>query len=457
MSGQCLRTWHFCAPILESGHEVMLMTVPIPGTTDEEKEPPMKEAVYQGFEYTRFLSNNPARIAPLINEIAEGFRPDAVVGVNAYPAYLLATINRPEPFWADLNGWTMAEGQVRASVVGHYKEFGHFWKQEALTAMRADKFSTVTQRQGNALYGELAVLGRLDQRNFSHNFISHVPNAVYPDYATLQRTAKMPEILGKQIPQDAAICLWSGGFNSWTNVDMLVDGIAKAIEQEGSLIFVCTGGAIHGHDTKTYERFNILAQRRIPAGRWFPLGWTDFGEVLDLHACAACGINIDGQNTETVFGARNRLTNMMGAGLPVITTRGTEIAEWIEENAHGMVIPQGDSDALAGAIVASVQQRELWQERAVRTREAALREFAARNTLTDFLAWIEEPAFAPDRGPGSVDPHGLTPIGVLREWVEDKAMEPSPFQPEIEEEPPLQHGSGQGLFGMLRNLTGGKH
>ncbi|HMX61502.1 MAG TPA: hypothetical protein PKD58_00375, partial [Candidatus Sumerlaeota bacterium] len=36
MSGQCLRTWHFCKPLLDAGHAVELMTVPIPGTTTDD-------------------------------------------------------------------------------------------------------------------------------------------------------------------------------------------------------------------------------------------------------------------------------------------------------------------------------------------------------------------------------------------------------------------------------------
>ncbi|MEO8376162.1 MAG: hypothetical protein ABI579_00710 [Candidatus Sumerlaeota bacterium] len=440
MSGQCLRTWHFCKPLIDAGHRVHLMTVPIPGTTDDNAATASQAARYGDFEYRRFTTNDKGRVLPEIIAATRAFAPDAMVGVNAYPAFLLANAGRELrwsktflPTWADLNGWTMAEGLIRGKVLGHDRDYIHFWRMEALTALSADRFSTVTTRQAYALLGEMAILGRGTAD--CSNVVTTVPNAVYPDYAMLTRRPGVPDFLREKLPKDSRIVLWTGGFNSWTDVPMLVTGMRDAMATEPRLAFVCTGGAVHGHDEKTYADFLALASSELHAERFLPLGWVDFNHVIALHEAAHVGLNLDGDNIETVFGARNRLTNMLGAGVPVITTRGTEIAEWIEQQELGTTIAQGQAGELVAALIDSVANAGIWQERAARAREQAVREFAAANTLRSFLGWCENPqraAFSQEQ-----------PLARLRRLIEEHAAEPeslnAPVAPSNVGEPDSGH------------------
>lgn len=424
VSGQCLRTWHFAAPLLAAGHDVRLLTIPIPGTTHEGQDRVSTQAEFRGFAYERALLNDPGRLLPWLRAEMESFRPDAVLGINAYPAWLLARAAPAMPFWADLNGWTMAEGQVRAATVGHDRDFPHFWRMEVETLLRADRFSTVTERQAHALYGELAMLGRLSGNTFEDSFAVAVPNAVYPAYRELQRApGNFPPAVGEQLPEDAFVALWSGGFNSWTDVETLVDALAFAFEAAPRLHLVCTGGAISGHDEDTYRLFQEASGKRLPEGRVHLLGWVDFDLVLELHRSAHVGISVDGPNTETLFGARNRLTNMMGAGLPVLTTAGTEIAGWIADRRAGQVVPQRNAEALGRALADAAAGNSPLEETGRRAREAALREFAPEATLPEFLAWAREPRTASDRRPR---PEGPQSPERMRNWLLEECGHPMP-------------------------------
>ncbi len=454
MSGQCLRTWHFTAPLREAGHEVRLLTVPIPNTTRDEAPVPVEPAEYLGFGYRKFLSNDAARILPLIREEIAAFKPDALIGVNAYPAFLLALLDTGIPFWADLNGWTMAEGLIRSAALGHANDFGHFWRIEALPVLRADAFSTVTDRQGYALLGEMAMLGRQVIR--TDNLVYTVPNAVHPDYARIERRPGVPGFLRDRLPADAAICLWCGGFNSWTDVPTLVEGLARAMEMEPRLAFVCTGGRIHGHDEKTYEEFCALADARLPAGRVLRLGWVDYDQVLELHATANAGINMDGANIETVFGARNRLTNLLGAGVPVLTTRGTEIAQWIGENEAGYVFAAGSPEELALALRLSVAESRAWQAKAEVARSRALEDFKAANTLKGFLDWCTHPKPNAEKCQSSLNQSH--PVRNLQQLASQLALQQPPFQWPIDpSQPHPPSEQAPGLRRILRKLTGGTH
>lgn len=429
-SGQCLRTWQFTAPLLEAGHEVSLCTIPIPGANAEE-EGIATEGSYRGFRYRRFLTNNPDRIRKNLGELIADFRPDGIVGVNGYPAYLAALVAGDVPFWADLNGWTLAEGIVRNAAVQHDRDFPHFWKTEVSTVLRGDYFSTVTERQLFALEGELAVLGRLDRFAAGRSLGCVVPNAIYPDYEKLERRNSLPTWLVEQFPSARRLLLWSGGFNSWTDIPVLLDALALVLNLHPDLLFVSTGGAILGHDEETYRRFLELANEKLPAGRWSALGWVPMERVLELHACASAGVSLDGDNLETRYGARNRLTNMLAAGMPVATTRGTEIAAWIEAGGYGAVCELGSCEAFAGAI-----ERALGIDGA-KGHDAVRRAFSPAETLGPFLRWCRQPMRAPSAPDG---PEGL------RRLLAAEAAKPLPFAPAMGTVPPNVHG------GFLRRL-----
>lgn len=401
VAGQCLRTLHFAAPMQAAGHRLLLATVPIPGTEDLDAPVPAVRRTDRatGIRYHALTTHREDRAVRWLRGVLRHRRFDGVVGINAYPAMLLACAAPDLPFWADLYGWTMAEGQIHGARIGHDWSYDHFWRMEARTLLEADRFSTVSERQANALFGELAMVGRLNSLTFSWPFATTIPAGIHPTYHDLARGGALPAALSHW-PSDAHVVLWSGGYNAWTDVDLLAGALERAMQREPRLHFASTGGAIPGHDENSYARFRKLAAERLPAERTALLGWIDTEDVVALHSAAHVGINIDSRNTETRFGARTRLTNMLGAGLPVLTTEGTEIAAWIAENEAGTVTPLGDAEAFADALVDSVHRAEAWQRRAEHARTRALEDFSPECTLKDFLAWCERPERAPDR----VDP-----------------------------------------------------
>ena len=130
--------------------------------------------------------------------------------------------------------------------------------------------------------------------------------------------------------------LWAGGYNTWTDVDLLYDALSTAMEEVPSLVFVSTGGAIEGHDEVTFERFRRKTQIGAASERFHFAGWVPTAEVPSYYFESDLGINVDGLNYETLFGARNRLNEMMKVGLPILTTTGTEISHVISNHRLGL-------------------------------------------------------------------------------------------------------------------------
>src|SRR5690606_13010869 len=108
------------------------------------------------------------------------------------------------------------------------------------------------------------------------------------------------------------------------------------------------------------------------------------------------GLNIDGLNYETLLGGRNRLTSMMAAGLPILTTIGTEFSEIIADNRLGYTVRLGNiqeyADAMIRASKISPERRQLGQR-----ARAYLKEHYLPSIVTKPLQrWAANPTMAPD-------------------------------------------------------------
>jgi colanic acid/amylovoran biosynthesis glycosyltransferase len=68
------------------------------------------------------------------------------------------------------------------------------------------------------------------------------------------------------------------------------------------------------------------------------------------------------------------ISQAMATGLPVITTRHSGLPEQVADGVTGIVVPEGDVEALANAIVYLIENEHLWPAlgRAARARVAEL-------------------------------------------------------------------------------------
>ena len=388
-----LRTWHLTQPLLADGHEIRLVAGHLPKTHfgDHAREAFSDEDGFEYYSVARDLFHD----ASYLQRHLEEWGPDAVIGINTYPSSCAVRLDTELPIWCDLNGWVMAEAQTKCRVYDDDSFLSHFWKMEQAVLDRADVISVVSNAQAHATVGELATRGRLSNATFGYRFVTVIPNAIR------EIPAAAPGIVrGKLVPEDAFVVLWAGGYNTWTDVDMLFAALEAAMGAEPSLHFVSTGGAIDGHDDRTFERFRQAVRESPRRDRYHFVGWVPTEDVPRYYADANLGINIDSDNYETLYGARNRLNEWMSAGLPVLTTRGTEISRTIEDEGLGSVVPTGDPEPLSGRLVWASAHRDELAEMAERARNFAERVYSYAETTAELRCWARSPRRCPDRGDG---------------------------------------------------------
>lgn len=414
-----LRTYQFIKPLLKKGgvnikdaahafsaekrpyFSICLINIAMPECYDT---PPEIKVIRHSDDYTEHtISKNDENLTPYIQEVCDGFHPDAIISVNTFPSYIASNIKSCAPLWTDLNGWIMSEAQAQAYKSDSNSYLSHYYSMERSILKRADKISTVSKPQLFSVLGELGFLGRLNKNSFGYQFAHHIPNGTEwfdHDNTNDEKNPFAEDFFG--VPENAFVALWLGGYNTWVDETTLFRGVSEAMSRCENLYFVSTGGAISGLDNKTFAKFKEMIDKSEYRDRFIFLGWVPTSSIPYIYMRSGFGLNVDRKCAETFTGARNRLNEMMKFGLPVVTTLGSEISFEVARFGAGIAVESGKYQPLSDAIC------EMYKEGTHRTMKYKIFKESGKK-YTDELCnyeklqkplidWLGNPRPAPDRG-----------------------------------------------------------
>jgi len=357
-----LRTNQFALALLQSGHEVKLITINSSEFLKSEDDDEMKKFKEEYglksdvFSYQDILKTDTS-MQEKLQDIHDNFEADIIIGVNTHPAYVACKLKTNLPIWADLNGWVMAEAQAQAYKLDSNAYIANALDMETTVIQRADKMSVVSSYQAAAVLGELALYKRLVKETFDYDFLYVIRNATtwfLGERELLQADTEASKLINPEVFN----IFWLGGYNTWVDEVTLFKALELVMSEVVDIEFISTGGGIKGLDEKTFANFMKLVEKSKFKDRFKFLGWVDNQDIPSIYEKVSVGINVDKDCVETFTGARNRINEMLKFGLPVITTIGTEIS--IETASHGVSIgvKQGDAAELAAKIL---YLYDLWQ------------------------------------------------------------------------------------------------
>ena len=388
--GPGIRAWQFIKPLLEKKIEILLIANRIPFIYPADT-PPEVHQKFNNFHYIHTDSqkfSNPHWIASMIGE----FKPDAILVATIFASPSFDIISDRTPIWMDLFGHVMAEAQAKAYRYNDNKYLNHFWNYEYQAINHGDIFSAVSQAQAHALIGELGLMGRLTSWTTGYQFSHVIPCAM--DETKLIH--KNQVIRGKEVPDDAFVVLWSGGYNVWTDVETLMAGLEYAMKQNDKLYFVSTGGQIDGHDEITYPSFKKLIQKSEFKNRFVLKGWIPKEHVTDYYFEANLGINIDKFMYEGLLGSKNRVLDWMRAGLPSLIGCLCEISYDFPAKKIAYSYPLGDPQQLGKTLLELSFEPESVKETGQRAFEYGKENLTFKKTTHCFRNWLNDPKFSPD-------------------------------------------------------------
>ncbi len=387
--GPGTRTWQFASALLADGHEVVICASRIPYVYPEGMDP-VTRSEEQGCVIYR-VEQAAFEVGGFAGELMDEFEPTCVVGATAYPSYIGAVYAGERPLWVDIFGSILAEAQVKAATYGDNSYIDHFIRMNRTMLQMGDRFSTVSGKQSYELVGQLGLAGRLTRETLGYDFASSIPCGV----GDFEPPAPVDPTRGTRAKDDFLV-LWSGGFNTWTDVSTLFEGMELAMDRSPRIRFVSTGGSIQGHDEKTYPRFREMVERSRHRDRFHLLGWVKRSEAMACYGAASVGINIDAVHYEVMFGSRNRILEWALAGLPSVSTDLCELTG--EMAAAGLLfpIPVGDPTALATKVLELDEDRGILLDMGKRLKDFVLERYSFERTTEPLREWVHDPSHSPD-------------------------------------------------------------
>lgn len=375
------RAWHLTKPLLDKGFEVTLVCMRI---TDHANRDAPKEQIktqdnltyYNVDEVSLFANDN------YLQSLIQKHQPNALIGACAYPASRAVLVAGDLPVWADIHGYPMGEAQAKAAQTKEDGYLHHFWNIYCPVLQRADRFSVTSERQRMALIGELGVMGRLNQYTFGENLVTQIPIA-WDD-----NTPFMPH---NREPDEPLHVFFSGGYNNWCDVDTLFIALEKAMESDSRIHFLSTGGAIDGHDEVTYPKFVEKVKQSKFNNRFDLRGWVNRSELEECQKKAHLGINVDLPCYETLIGARNRITEFLARGIPVLSTLGTEISQILFYKGAILTAPIQQPLALASEIKLAANHPKKMRQLSEQGRKLFEQQYTFQTSSRELVDWSRNP------------------------------------------------------------------
>lgn len=336
-----------------------------------------------------------------VRAIAERHHPRCVVSTADFMNLVAVSACLPVPVWADLLGQPMAERQLLCDVYGSDEGLRGQWEYVLPVLLGADHFSVCSARQRCMMLGELGAVGRLNRHTAHGNLV----DVLLPNHLAGEEFRHERNVLrGVCLRADDFVALWSGGYNTWTDVETLFQGLERAMAQHPRVVFVSIGGEIAGHDDQTYKRFREMVGSSRFKHRYELCGWVRPEECPNYYLESNVALNIDRWSIEGEVGYRTRLLDWIMAGLPVVTTVLCELTEDLAARNYVTPFRIGDPKDLGIKLAALAVDCSIAMERTAKAREYLRATLAPEAAWASLAAWAADPRPAPDLPPLAMRP-----------------------------------------------------
>ncbi len=423
MGFPALRTRQFLLPLLDAGHDVMLACLtpraeedglpagaPSGRVIDQEAE---TASGAHGFRYTVVRPDEPGRFL-MLRDLRGAFEPDVTVTAGPFlPMAAGARAAGDEPLWIDVPGDPMSEAQARSYRSGSPDPIHRYREMLGWALARGDRFSVISQAQRGPLVGALGLAGRMTADAIGHEWVHVVPGSV-EGVADDGEDASLPDGF-PDLPDDAFVVLSCGGYNTWLDGEVMLDGLLRAMERDPRVHFLSTGGTLRGHDEASYSRFVNRARASEHRGRFHFLGWVPTSTLPRVFAASHLCLFVDLQCYEAEFGARTRVLEALERGVPVAATDSCDLTHELIGCGLFHPLPTGHPGAVADLVVRLAgehRERGTLVAPGNSTSWDSLRlRYTLESTTAPLLTWLR----APHRSPGGV------PIDFLEDYWQELA------------------------------------
>lgn len=386
IEARSIRTGQLVSGLLSDEHEISLV---VSHSNDKEE---VSHGLGKNLKYHRMNFHKlgwPRRLKQIIKD----FSPDGVLAVMFYNCLRTIKLGTEHPIWMDIYGDRLAETQIAEVAQGSNRGHRTTIQYMHQILQKGDVFSTCSLPQKYALIGQLGMASRLNRHNAGYDLVHSILPA---PIVNIRADHREEDNLSLNLPDDSFVVLWCGGYNVWTDVNTLFEGIQQAMDHDSRIRFLSVGGAVSLSGNQTYELLEDLVKGSIHQDRFHFLGWLAPSTLPSIYSLADVGINLDAYHYETLLGTRTRIVEMLRFGLPVISTRGCELSEIVEDEKLGMTFPIGNPARLSDSILALAKDPQLKITLGENAKKITSSQLAIKETTLPLREWANHPYHAPD-------------------------------------------------------------
>lgn len=272
---------------------------------------------------------------------------------------------------------------------------------------RADYMMCASAKQRMFWLGQLAANGRINPYTYQgdgmfERLLGIVPFGIDPQAPVQNQHGIKGVVPG--IALDDEVLIWGGGIYNWFDPLTLVRAMALVAKERPKARLFFMGS---GHPNPDVPQMSVAAEAyelAISMGLlgksvFFNEGWVPYEERANYLLDADIGVSTHHLHVETEFSFRTRILDYLWAGLPMVATEGDGFAEIIEETNLGRVVPAGEVEALAEAIIEILSEDRIREEMAQNVKETASA-FTWPTVLQPLVAYCGNPSQAADLAAG---------------------------------------------------------
>jgi glycosyltransferase involved in cell wall biosynthesis len=383
MSAPGIRAYHM-AQVLGRQVENARVTLGVPAYSDVQAE--------RGFRVVKYTR---------LSSLLLFYQYDVIISLGFPPMSLPAFFNRVFvlDFFSNFAMEWMEVGKTQRNYRKRWTwyETARQYINYQLTA--ADFIICNNERQRDAWLGMLQGLGLItgevyDADNSLRRLVAVAPHGIRSD--PLEATGHpMHEALPELRPTDRVL-LWNAGIVGWydpVTAIRAVHAIART-RDDVKLVFMGSKYPDPGflEENPTFKAaIETAAELGVTDKQvFFVRGWLPYEEVKGYLLDSCLGLCTYYNNAETHYSHRTRFVDLIWAELPIVCTRGDILSEMVGQEELGIVVPEGDVDAVVAALTRLLDDKAFY-ERCRANLRALKPEMTWDQTLTELVAFCRHP------------------------------------------------------------------
>lgn len=236
----------------------------------------------------------------------------------------------------------------------------------------ADFVICANERQRDSYIGMMEALGLIDPAGYDKDdtlrkLIDVAPHGIRSEAMIHDRRVVKGVYAG--IRETDKLLLWNGGTVSWYDPEPFLHALHLLAQERDDIKALFLGtfypglGSFLGYGARFKSAFELAKELGLyQRTAFFEFGWVPHAEVKNYLLESDIGVCTYFDNMETHYSHRTRFLDLFWAELPMVCTHGDVLAKDVEERQLGIVVPQGDTKAIASAIRRLVDDREFYEQ-----------------------------------------------------------------------------------------------